>query len=894
MNMTDACSRTLPRNRRRQALSAGLLLCLVALEPPVARADERIEARRHFQTGMGFIGAGRYQEGIKELQQAYQLAPHPVVLYNIGRAYFDLRQYDPAIEYLVRYLTSDPPDRDQVERLVQQARARLDKERVPRPAASPVRPAASAAADETVPMDVAELRELSQKLQTIVDRLNKARETRPIAARLAEEAATSGAPSADRASSPAPGAHAPSTAPQPATGSSPGAPGDDPYAPFVVTSSRYRQSPLEAPNALTLLTAQDIRQSGALSLPDLLRRVPGLEVMGLSPSDYDVGIRGFNGTLSNKVLVLVDGRSIYLDFIGAQLWPLLSISLADVERIEVIRGPGAALYGANAFSGVINIITKLPGAPDDRNELTARYGTPDRRYGNARLTGRAGATAYRLSLGYEQADRWSIEIDPSRADYRVLARYPEQASHITRLDGRLDQRIGRHAALSVSAGFADGQAEFAAIGALRDFFSEGRYGYVRGDLTLPEGLSVRAFWNHFDAHAAPWAIPAGGLDLSSDPRSNVIDVEAQLHRDFHLGVDHRLNAGLGYRFKNVKWSWLDADHEEHHASLFLQDEAKVIDPLTVVFSLRMDRHPVLADREDAGFFDRYPVSPRGAVVWRVAEGQAVRATVGTAFRTPTFAENYLSQPIPTDVEAVAVLTRGNLDLGPERILSAEVGYLNQPVNNRYELEAAAYVNRVTDLIQLSSASPWTDPATAYDPRGFYYAGTTHFENLADAYTALGGELGGRVYPLDGLDAYANYAYEYIRQGEGDQATRFRSTSPHKVNAGVQYRSDLGIDVGADLHYVVGQTWPLRSYDANGQVVITDLTLPAYTWLGLRVGYRAFDNRLEVSIAGTNLLAPLRPADDDPTATPTPAHTHREYPLGQPVPLGLTGSITYRF
>ena len=461
---------------RRCGYLVALALCAGAMFP--VQADDRIEARRHFQTGMTLIQEGKLTEGIRKLEAAYQILPHPSVLFNIGRAYMDLGRYDEAVEYLQRYLGSDPPDRDVVVRLLEQgrrARATTGLGGVPRieqpspvvGTGGPAQPGSSSGSTKD------ELQSLSLQLQAFAEQLARlsggvgGTVAVPRAVRHEQQPSKPQEPSSlsDRSES---------TADREESKPSDGADGAgvDPYAPVVVTASRYNQSPLEAPNAITVFSGDDLRRSGARNIPELLRRIPGVDVMAVSPGDYNIGIRGFNATLSNKVLLLVDGRSLYLDFVGASLWPLLSISASDVERIEVIRGPGAALYGANAFSGVINIITRNPGAPNDPPHITLEAGDPDYALGDLHLTGRSGQTGYRASMGVERIDRWSMEIHPDRPDYDASLPYPDQAVRTTRFDARLDHRLGTETSVSVSGGLSTGQVEFAAAGSLRDFFIE--------------------------------------------------------------------------------------------------------------------------------------------------------------------------------------------------------------------------------------------------------------------------------------------------------------------------------------------------------------------------------------------------------------------------------------
>ena len=910
-------------------LTTGLLLSSTAW------ADERVEARRHFTTGMTYIGQGNYDQGIAELLVAYDILPHPVVMYNIGKAYFDKGDFANAEIFLQRYLTTNPADKAEAEKLL--ARAREEQARTRAAALQPqaTAPVVIEATAEASPSPLVagaskdDLQALATQLQDIVQQLNNLSEkaATPAPANPQPQTVTQNVEVPPQATPPSQPSGTPvSTQPQ----------GRDPYGQVVITSSRYQQSPMEAPNALTILTREDIRQSGSRTLPDLLRRVPGLEVMALTPGDYNVGIRGFNSTLANKVLVLVDGRTVYLDFVGATLWPMMSISLSDIERIEVIRGPGAALYGANAFSGVINIITRSPGDPTDRTEVDLRSGIPDWSDGSLHVTGRAGTASFRASAGFETVERWSFEIDPNRPDYQIQADSVDDATRLTRLDARVDQHLGDKSNLSLSGGVTDGQVEFTAIGAVRDFYIDGRSSYLRADLQLPEGISYRVFWNHLDVDAGPWAIPTGGLDLSSRPQTDSVDMELQQYREIKGPVAQRLNVGLGYRYKTIDWlDYLTINNNpvEHHLNFFVQDEAKITRDVTVVGSLRVDRHPLLADPDladpDEGFLERYPTSPRGAVIWRIDEDQALRATVGTAFRQPTFLESYIHRDINTSTDAVVVVSQENQRLNPERILSAEVGYLTQPGNDRYEVEAVGYYNRVTDLIQLGGIGPLAIGEEPYDEtNGVWRVGATNQVNLPGVYTAIGGEIGTKLYPRDGLDLYANYSYEIIRsdvdcrdedgnptanapvgckddQGEaidGPYSARVLSTSPNKLNGGIQFRSDKGIELGLDASFVQEQIWTLLGLDAQGQRTETPYVVPTYTWVTARLGYRSPSERLELSVQGNNLLAlahatsspAVAPTPDTPGDYGTPQYTHREHPLGQTIPVGFSASLVYRF
>ncbi|HWO36748.1 MAG TPA: TonB-dependent receptor plug domain-containing protein, partial [Candidatus Acidoferrum sp.] len=164
----------------------------------------------------------------------------------------------------------------------------------------------------------------------------------------------------------------------------------------VTSVSKRTQKLADAAAAIFVLTQEDIRRSGATSIPEALRLVPGLEVARIDENKWAIGSRGFNGRFDNKLLVLIDGRSVYTPLFSGVYWNIQDVMLEDIDRIEVIRGPGATLWGANAVDGVINIITK-PAAATQSAIVTAGGGTDERGSGGVRYGGKIGDdTHYRI------------------------------------------------------------------------------------------------------------------------------------------------------------------------------------------------------------------------------------------------------------------------------------------------------------------------------------------------------------------------------------------------------------------------------------------------------------------------------------------------------------------
>src|SRR6185369_4322482 len=139
----------------------------------------------------------------------------------------------------------------------------------------------------------------------------------------------------------------------------------------VSIASRYEQPISQAPSDVYVITDEDIRNSGATEIPTILRRIPGMEVMQTTGADFNVSVRGNNQLEANKLLVMVDGRSIYVDVAGVVHWKLLPVTLPEIKRIEVLKGPASAVYGFNSFDGIINIITK---SPQEMKGTTLQFG----------------------------------------------------------------------------------------------------------------------------------------------------------------------------------------------------------------------------------------------------------------------------------------------------------------------------------------------------------------------------------------------------------------------------------------------------------------------------------------------------------------------------------------
>ncbi len=889
------------------AITAATLSLASMQSPSPASADVRTEARRYFRQGMTLVAEGELDRGIAFLQQAYDTLPHPNVLFNIARAYAEAGRFEDSIEYFERYLESDPPDRDEVRGIIdaireraaaQQARdeearaaeaTRDDTEAAepaeqPGPAATPEEIAAIE--DSATQIDaLAEVTE-SDTLRQRADRL------RELARSLRERNALgSAAGPSERAPAPTGGAEPTGNADtgeragggaQEAGLDLGGEAASDVYEERVVSASRFAQSPLDSPNSTTTVTGQDIRLTGHTNPAALLRRAAGVEVMEVAPQHYDVSIRGLNQRLSNKVLVLIDGRSVYLDFLGATFFEMLPLAVEDVERIEVIRGPASALYGADAFTGIVNLITRDPGEGPSWVSVGGGSGSTVR--AATGIDGRSGGLGYRLGGGYEQTDHYELSGGPSRLDVEPFAEDANRAYAKKWFSSELRYRIGEgwvaRGGVAISA---DSSASLQGISRLRDVqLEDGTFAQSFVTVSAPFGLTLRSFWNHLDGHAGQTQVVPGAINVVTSTLSqDVADVELEYSREVDLLVPHNAAIGVGYRFKSIRdWDWLDGDHREHHFSAYLQDIVQLADPLRLQLSVRADRHPLL---------DGVQISPRGSVVFRLTEGSAIRGTVGYAFRSPTFLESYLELRNPTPVRGATALGIGNHELEPERITSFEIGYSTSE-SDYFAVEVNAYYNLVDNQILFTDVYGFTlgdfaggHPLAEYrEELGAFPLSTLGFVNEEATFRQIGGEAGIRVFPVTGLDVYANYAVHDTAPATEDDVQGARAderrTSLHKVNVGVQYRSGFGLDASVDFHWVSGQEWVEQVLDLETGVAFRSFDLPSYSILNARVGYRLMDDHLELGVVGTNLIDP----------------EHREHPFGQPVDRRFMGTAMVTF
>lgn len=441
----------------------------------------------------------------------------------------------------------------------------------------------------------------------------------------------------------------------------------------VVTSVSRRAEPLShVASAIQVITSEDIRRSGATSLPEALRLASNLHVAQVDSRQWAIGARGFNGTTANKLLVLIDGRTIYTPLFSGVFWDVQDIPLADIERIEVISGPGATLWGANAVNGVINVISKSP--QDTRGLLVAGGGgTALRGFGTARYGGTAGAgVRYRVygkgfdrdatasPTGLSATDDWQMGQGGFRIDW--------ENSQVNRFSLQGDVYGGQMGQPSGS-----------------DVAVNGGNVLGRWSRSLSPTSDIRVRFYYDRTHRDIPGLFAENL--------NTYDVEFQ-HRAL-LGRRHNLVWGVSYRLlddhvrNGPSLAFLPADVARSWFGGFLQDEIMLVpERLTVALGAKLEHN------EYTGF----EIQPSGRVNWRLGRPGTLWAAVSRALRTPSRIDRELFAP-----GQPPYFLAGGPDFRSEEELAYELGYRLQ--HRALTMSLATFYNHYYGLRSLEQANP---------------------------------------------------------------------------------------------------------------------------------------------------------------------------------------------
>jgi iron complex outermembrane receptor protein len=597
-----------------------------------------------------------------------------------------------------------------------------------------------------------------------------------------------------------------------------------------VTSVSKRPEKLsDAAAAIYVITNEDIRRSGATSIPEALRLAPGLEIARQDSHTWAISSRGFNDEFANQLLVLIDGRSVYTPLFAGVYWDVQDLPLEDIDRIEVIRGPGAALWGANAVNGVINITTR-PAARTQGLLISGGAGTEERGFGTVRYGGKLGEHAfYRvyaryfnrddsiLPNGSDANDSWSMWRGGFRFDWEPTDQnlFTLQGDIYT---GDLNQAV---LVPSLTAPYAE----------------------VLRDKVEVSGGNVLGRWNHRFAENSELALK---LYYDRTERDRVVFAEQRdtfdldLQHHFQLGEYQDIVVGVGY---NVTADELDNtfavmfDPTHRTASLysaFVQDEIELIrDRLRLTLGTKIEHND----------YTGWEVQPNARLSWSITKKQTAWFAASRAISTPSRAEDDIRinrlvfppgavGPLPTVVSQF-----GSRDIDSKELIAFELGYRIQP-HDRVTFDLATFYNIYDRQRSLEQGTPFLEVAPA-PPHGVI---PFTINNLIDG-EVYGAELASSFQPTDWWRVRINYTAWSLqlhkKPGSTDAFLEGAEDDSPNHQIGIRSLMDLPGHFELDLG--------LRYVDA-----LQNRNVPAYTAFDARLGWRPTKN-WEFSIVGQSLF-----------------------------------------
>jgi iron complex outermembrane receptor protein len=597
----------------------------------------------------------------------------------------------------------------------------------------------------------------------------------------------------------------------------------------VTSVARHSESLLQAAASVQVITHEDIRRSGATSIAEALRLADNLEVAQRNSHDWAISARGFNTALANKLLVMIDGRTVYTPLFSGVFWQIQDYLLEDIERIEVISGPGGTLWGANAVNGVINIITRSAA---DSQGLYAEGG------GGNQLKALAGAR-YGGTLG-------------SETSFRVYGKYFDRDDE--EYPGGQSAGDGWHES---QTGFRiDGPASAQDSLSLHGDFYQGHEGLDTGGAAQTSGGNLMGRWTHtltqtsdlnlqtyYDRTHLIDPIPAAVLNdiLLAPPgllHDDLTTYDIDLQHRFSLGARNRFVWGLGYRYthdvvqNSPGLAFFPTTLDQNLFSAFLQDEIAVATDWSLILGSKVEHND----------YTGFELEPNIRLQWSLSHDHSLWSAISRAARTPSRIDHDLAEPAPPQITVL----KGGSDFGSEYVTAYELGYKGRFASN-VSASASVFRNDYRD-VRSTSITP-----TTLIP--------VYFANNLAGHTE-GVELTATWQLLESWSLHAGYDYLHerlhVRPGQFDLNNALNETSDPQHSFSV--RSSMNLP--AHLEWDATLRW-VDTLIANSGTVTGEV--PAYFELDTRIGW-ALSSRLEVSVVGQNLLHAYHPEYGFPSPT----------------------------
>ncbi|NJL27755.1 MAG: TonB-dependent receptor [Thermoanaerobaculia bacterium] len=618
---------------------------------------------------------------------------------------------------------------------------------------------------------------------------------------------------------------------------------------IVVTGRRTEQLLHEVPAAISVITSEDIDSAPADDYGDLLRNVPGLNVSQMSARDIQISSRQATSSLATDQLVLLDGRTLYLDFFGFVMWDYLPVNPRELKQIEVMRGPSSAVWGANALSGVVNLITKSPRELAGTSVLLGG-GELGTLYGSVTHARAADKLSYKLSAGYYEQDPYPRPTGFIPNDFVPPTPYPDYQNSGTsqpKLDVRVDYDATEDSTWSFGTGYSSTEGIMhSGIGPF-DIDSGAYLSYAKASYRK-RALTVNAFVNLLDGDASNLLTrDATGQPLVLGFESQTYNIDFADTRIF--GDRHVITYGGTARRNNFDLTIAPDGEDRDEFGLFVQDEILLSDKVRWLIGARFD------DIDPIGSV----VSPRTSLLISPSPNHTFRLSYNQAYRAPSLVENYISVAIVNQVAlptpfgvipfAFPTQARGNPDLEEEDLEAYEVGYVG--TFGKTSVSLSIYQTELegsTDFFPAEFYSASNPPPGWPLPPIFVPPGT--FPSLF-SYRNIG-KLENQGVEL-GIDYRPSAAWKFSLNGSYQEDPEVTGIPEDQTNHPPNTRFNLGaiyngerFFANANLNYADEAFWT-DVLDSRFWG-FTD----SYTQVNLGLGYR-FNDKVTVSLNGSNIF-----------------------------------------
>ncbi len=450
----------------------------------------------------------------------------------------------------------------------------------------------------------------------------------------------------------------------------------------ITSVAKKPQKKSFAASSVFVVSQQDIKRSGVTTIPDALRMVPGVQVAKLDSNKWAISIRGFNDIFTNKLLILVDGRTVYSPFFGGARWDTIDTILQDIERIEVVRGPGGTLWGANAVNGVINIITKKAkdsaglllsalAGNKEKGQLSIRYGGDI----NKNTQYRIYAKGFEKDRAENGADDWRM----GRAGFRVDSE-PSQQDKVTIQTGIYAGEEGERAISNVTT------PPFGTFASKAEVF--GSHVLLRWDRNLEDGanLTLQAYYDRAERKHF----------YVSDKRDTVdIDFQHRLYRFWK----QEFVWGAGFRYigdKALAGTLMSLSSEKRSDQIysgFIQDEISLIDEQLIL---------TLGSKVEHNSYTGFEYQPSARLLWKPYDKHSLWGAVSRAVRVPSRVEQDAFLQRRQIVPGVVLAIQGNRKMKAEKLIAYELGY--RFLEKQFSFDLSVFYNKYDNLRSVEKSS----------------------------------------------------------------------------------------------------------------------------------------------------------------------------------------------